>query len=70
MAETDKGGSPPVAPESAPDHGELAGTEARELVDAFLGDPGADGHPLPDIVADELLADMGFGPEKERHSNG
>ena len=70
MAETDKGGSPPVAPESAPDHGELAGTEASELVDAFLGDPGADGHPLPDIVADELLADMGFGPEKERHSNG
>lgn len=70
MAETDKGGSSPVAPESAPDHGELAGTEASELVDAFLGDPGADGHPLPDIVADELLADMGFGPEKERHSNG
>ena len=57
-----------TAPETAPDHGALADTEASELVDAFLGDQSGSDHPLPDIVADELLADMGFAPETKQHS--
>ena len=43
-------------------------TEASELVDAFLGDQSGSDHHLPDIVADELLADMGFAPETKQHS--
>lgn len=57
-----------IPPETAPDHGALANTEASELVDAFLGDQNGSDHQLPDIVADELLADMGFAPEAKQHS--
>lgn len=65
-----------AAPQSAPDPDVLSGTEANDLVEAFLGDPpgdghlAGDGHPLPDIVADELLADMGFASETKPHSGG
>lgn len=55
-----------VEAKEIPDHAALAGSEASELVDAFLGgSDGEAGHPLPDMVADELLADMGFASEQK-----
>lgn len=41
-------------------HTEQAHAEAHDLVEEFLGTPKADGTALPNDIADDLLAEMGF----------